>query len=380
MFILSVTALFLEVSRKLIVIIINFLQKIRANKNRQAIKMKIVKKNIDNLSRCYSAAAIKIQGETHLLFSEEAKGGRCFDYYGEEFKEKRMVWDNGGGTMSIIPLEHKEGEFLATEGFFPGFEAEKCKILWCKLKDDKWEVNDYITVPYLHRFDVFNVGDRKYLVGGVLCEKKDSREDWSSKGKIIYAELTEDYTEKPLFKEFPVRITKNHGYYKCMYKGKESCFFSGEEGVFRVWGENNSLKCEQIFEKAVSDMAFIDIDNDGFEEMITIEPFHGNSVKLYKEVNGKWEEIYEYKKPTNFAHAICSGKILGKNSFVIGIRKENKELFILQYDDEKKSLNEIQVDREVGPANAFIINRKEEDIIVSCNHTVNEAAIYTISR
>lgn len=341
--------------------------------------MKIVKKNIDNLSRCYSAASIEIAGQTHLLFSEEAKGGRCFDYYGEDFKEKRIVWDNGGGTMSIIPLQHKKNEFLATQGFFPGFDADKSKIVWCKLEDGVWVVNDYITIPYLHRFDVFKVGDKIYLIGGVLCESKQSREDWSSKGKIVYAELTDDYTEKPVLKELPVRIAKNHGYCKSIFNGEESCFFAGDEGVFRVYGKDNELKYEQIFDKSVSDIAFIDIDNDGFEEMITIEPFHGDIVKIYKRFNGEWKEQYQYNKLINFAHAICSGKILGKNSFVIGIRKENKELIIIQYDNENNNFKEFEIDNEVGPANAFIINKENEDIIVSCNHTANEAAIYVLN-
>lgn len=342
--------------------------------------MKIVKKSVDNLNRCYCAASMEIDGETHLLFSEEAKGGRCFDYYGEDFKEKRMVWNDGGGTMSIIPLQHKKNEFLAIQGFFPGFEADKSKIVWCTLKDDAWAVNDYMTIPYLHRFDVFDAGDKKYLIGGVLCESKQSREDWSSKGKIVYAELTDDYAEKPVLKELPVRITKNHGYCKSIYNGKESCFFAGEEGVFRVYAEGSQLKYEQIFDKAASDAAFIDIDGDGLEEMITIEPFHGDSVKIYKRINGKWEVAYQYAKPINFAHAICSGKISGKNSFVIGIRKENKELFIIQYDDESKSFKEIEVDTGAGPANAFIMNGEGEDMIVSCNHTVNEAAIYMLEK
>lgn len=338
--------------------------------------MRIIKQSIDNLNRCYCAAAMKIDGETHLLFSEESKGGSCFDYYGKDFKEKRVVWNNGGGTMSIIPLQGKNNEFLAIQGFFPGFNADKSKIVWCTLKDNAWVVNDYITIPYLHRFDVFDVGDKKYLIGGVLCESKQSREDWSSKGKIVYAELTNGYMEKPVLRELPVRITKNHGYCKSIFNGEENCFFSGEEGIFRVYGENSKLKYEQIFDKAVSDAAFTDIDNDGIEEMITIEPFHGDIVKIYKKIDGNWEEKYQYNKPINFAHAICAGKVLGKNSFVIGIRKENKELVIIQYDDKNKNFKEMEVDNGIGPANVFIINKVNEDILVSCNHTINEAAIY----
>lgn len=338
--------------------------------------MKITKKIIDNLNRCYCASVLNIEGNKHLIFSEEAKGGRCFEYYGENFENKRLIWDNGGGTMSIIPLN--ETEFLAIQSFFPGFDAKDSKIVWASLENDNWIVNDYIDVPYLHRFDIINVGNKKYLIGGVLCENKESREDWSSPGKIVYGELTNNYTQKPILKEFPVKITKNHGYCKVNFKGKESCFFAGQDGVFRVFEQDGKLEVEKILNKPVSDMTLIDIDNDGLEEMMTIEPFHGDKVNIYHQFEDGWKKVYTYDKTINFAHGICCGKILGKNSFVLGIRKENKELVVIQYDNENKCYNEIEIDKEVGTANVFLIEEDKKDILVACNHTIDEAAIYIL--
>lgn len=38
-------------------------------------------------------------------------------------------------------------------------------------------------------------------------------------------------------------------------------------------------RVEKILEGQVGEIAFADIDGDGLEEMMTIEPFHGNSMK-----------------------------------------------------------------------------------------------------
>ena len=341
--------------------------------------MKIRKQKIDNMSRCYSCTDLIIDNELHLIFAEEEKDGKCYEYYGADFKKKRVVWEKGGGTMSLVPIPDTNGEFLATIAFNRGFDAAGSKIVWCKLIDDEWKIHDFVSVPYLHRFDIFQTTEKTYLVGGVLCETKTEREDWSSPGKVIYAEMPKDPSQKPVFQSFDQNIFKNHGYYKAMYKGEENCFFAGEQGVFRLYDNNGKLNLEKIFSEEISDMAFIDIDNDGQEEMLTIAPFHGNHVQIYKEKEGQFHSVYKYNKPVEFAHAICAGKILGKNSFVFGVRKENKELVIVQYDNAAKEYVEYLVDQNIGTANVKIVNLDGCDILVASNHTINEAAIYYIT-
>lgn len=136
------------------------------------------------------------------------------------------------------------------------------------------------------------------------------------------------------------------------------------------------LAKEKIIHSCVSDIAIIDIDNDGDDEIITIEPFHGNQIKIYKYIDTHYKVIYTYNHEIDFAHALCSGTINGQNSFLAGIRRKNAELVLIQW--HKNQFVSTIIDEQVGPANILLINESNQDLILSANHTKNEAAIYIV--
>lgn len=340
--------------------------------------LKITKIKMASMERCYSCGSLMINGELHLLFAEEEENGKCYDFYGENFENQREVWDQGGGTMSIVPIPGKEGEFLAIQGFLRGFNAKKSKIVWCKLEDGKWKTHDFLEVPYLHRFDIYEAKEGNILVCAQLCEDKKEKEDWSSPGRVLYAPMPETWNEKVELATFEQPIFKNHGYSQCEYKGKKSCFFTGDNGVFQLYENEGNLVLNQITNWAVSDVAFIDLDGDGQEEMLTIAPFHGSEVSVYKERDRTFEKIYDYKQPVEFVHAIGKGKIKGTNSFIFGARKGRMDLVILQHDSQENRIKEIVIEEGAGCANVEIVNLPNKDLIIAANHTNNEAAIYVI--
>ena len=46
--------------------------------------------------------------------------------------------------------------------------------------------------------------------------------------------------------------------------------------------ENGEWKTEFILEGQIGEIATADLDGDGIEEIMTIEPFHGNRIQIYK--------------------------------------------------------------------------------------------------
>ena len=90
--------------------------------------MKIEKKFLTDLHRCYATSSTVIDGDRKILIATEGEGP-CFMYEGEDFKQS-TVWDGPGGTMSIIPVPGKNGDFLAVQNFFPTFQSEDAKIVW----------------------------------------------------------------------------------------------------------------------------------------------------------------------------------------------------------------------------------------------------------
>jgi hypothetical protein len=67
-------------------------------------------------------------------------------------------------------------------------------------------------------------------------------------------------------------------------EGIETICMSGVAGIFyfeQQSGRYNGLK-RCLFDKEVSEFCFIDLDGDGKEELVTIEPFHGEALNVYK--------------------------------------------------------------------------------------------------
>ena len=80
----------------------------------------------------------------------------------------------------------------------------------------------------------------------------------------------------------------------------------------------------------------------------------------------------------DFYHAIYAANINGVPSFILGARKDDMELYVVQYDKEAKACKSILLDEHVGSSNARIIHTEKGDMIMSANRQIGEAAIYSL--
>ena len=123
-------------------------------------------------------------------------------------------------------------------------------------------------------------------------------------------------------------------------------------------------------------MAFADMDGDGEPEMLTISPFHGDTVRILKKQNGQYRTVYTYEKPAEFAHGIWGGDILGKQGVLVGHRKGERNLMFFTCGEEGYEAEII--DRNVGPANVLSYQTEEKSYILSANREINEIALYEV--
>ena len=65
--------------------------------------MKIDKRFLATLNRCYSCNSIEVDGQTRILLATEGEGA-CLAWSGPDYKQSHTVWDGPGGTMSIVPI------------------------------------------------------------------------------------------------------------------------------------------------------------------------------------------------------------------------------------------------------------------------------------
>lgn len=340
--------------------------------------MKFTKIHCDDIKRCYCASHIMIDDKLVALFASEDPTSICCAYSGDNFENKEVVWDNAGGCMSIIPIPNKKHEFLAVQEFYLKVNPSLAKIVWGKYdKETGWQIKDVLHLPYLHRFDIYHKNGVNYFIGATIAEDKKDKEDWTKPGQIYVGVLPDNPTDGIELTKIIDDCYKNHGYCRGQYNGSICGYFASEQGVLRVTPPEaigGEWKIEKIMEGKISEIAFVDIDHDGVEEMMTIEPFHGNSIKIYKLRNNKYECDFVYPTEIDFAHTLVGTKFCGRNSFIGGVRRVNAELFVVQYIDGKYEVT--IVENGVGPANIDVVHRENDDIIIAANHTNNEAAIY----
>ncbi len=340
--------------------------------------MQIRKIVLDQLERAYSTGYVRVDGKPMAIIASEAVDGPCYSYHGEQFEHKTVVWEHGGGTMSIVEIPNSNGEFLATQRFFPGFNAATSKIVHGKYQNGAWVIEDFMTLPYVHRFDILQAADGLYFVGATLCTSKTEREDWSDPGKIYVGKLTGVYNEPIALTVIKEGLTRNHGYCRGMWNGLESGFVTTDEGVFVVTPPNagSDWTVEQLMSHRVSDVALCDINQDGTDELVTIEPFHGAEFYIYQKTAAGYEKIYSYPDPIEFAHVVWGGKLRGKETIIGGVRRQRAELFYIQ--KEGNELITTIIDEGKGPANVAVIHEEHRDIIITANNTVHEAALYIV--
>ena len=115
-----------------------------------------------------------------------------------------------------------------------------------------------------------------------------------------------------------------------------------------------------------------------FDERIVFHVIaHGDTIQIYKKINGKYTKVWKYDNEIDFAHALVGTKLAGQNAFVCGIRRKDCELFAVTYEDGEYKVT--MIEKGVGPANLCVVNEKDRDIIVAANHTANEAAVYFVT-
>lgn len=341
--------------------------------------MKFEKIHLDDIVRCYCASSLTIQNQTYALFASENPQSECYSYTGKDFSEREVVWKDRGGCMSIIPLPFKSGEFLAVNEFYLKVTPSRAKLVHGRKTEHGWEIQDVLSLPYLHRFDIYSVGGIQYLICATIARNKQNKEDWSEPGQIYVGVLPDDLSQGIELKLLMDGCYRNHGYCRGFYRNQLCGYFASDQGILRVippQDQSGEWEVGRIFEGQVGEAAFADIDGDGIEEMMTIEPFHGNQMKIYKWRDHRYVCDYVYPHEIDFAHALIGTNLNGKPCFVGGVRRVQAELFVVQFAEGTYQVTTVETG--AGPANIAVLHRADGDYILSANHTKNEAAVYKV--
>ena len=348
--------------------------------------MKIEKKVISNLTKCYSIAPLHYQGKDHILVAAE-KVDKCL-LFDTEGNQEDVVWEEPGGVMTMVQVPGTDGQFLATHKFYSPNDSKKAKIVKVTpIEKGNWEVKTLVDIPFVHRFDILERNGVRYLIACALKSDHEYKDDWRFPGKVYAAVLPEDLSGFDENHQLELKVIKdgmlkNHGYYKVEDEGVQTSVISCDGGVFQFIPPveaDGEWETRTLTTDAASDAVLVDFDEDGEKELAVIAPFHGDKVRFYKKVDGVFKMVYEFEESRNFLHSIYGGMLCGKPALVTGHRKEERDLMAFIYNKEKATYEMEYIDRDCGSANVYHYVKDGKDMLVSTNREIDEVALYTIT-
>ena len=345
--------------------------------------MNVEKRVISDLTLCYWVTTLDIKGELFFLVaSEKAYSCLLFDRYGKQVDE---VWKEPGGTMTAVQVPGAaDGAFLATHRMYSPDDNRQASIIYAFPTDAGWKIKNLCHLQGVHRFDILRRNDVNYLIACTIKSDYEYENDWRFPGKVFAARLPDDLNNLPDDYELPLTVLKdnlckNHGYSRDSYKGIETAVITSEEGVFRFTPPEHpdgEWTVEKHLDEPTSDALFLDLDGDGEKEMLTLSPFHGDTLKVFKQVGASFKKVFEYEKKLPFIHAICPAQFNGREIAIVGYRRAERDLLAVYYD---KGGYKVEIlDHDVGPANARAAVIDGKTVVVSANREISEVAYYTL--
>lgn len=159
--------------------------------------------------------------------------------------------------------------------------------------------------------------------------------------------------------------------------------FSGTEGtyLFDLREENVDLwKPQSLFDYEISEICTVDLDGDGREELVAIEPFDGNLMRVYKRggktVAGDTFEVIA-EEELSCGHGLWCGDFNNVPSILVGNRTGDRTLKLYRAtEDDGSSLSERVIDRDSGPANIAVVSCASGDVVFTTNQNSKEIALY----
>jgi hypothetical protein len=350
--------------------------------------MKVTKKVISNLNKCYSMTTLNYKGQPCFLVAAE-KHDPCY-LFSEDGTQLETVWTEPGGVMTMAQVPGSDGQFLATHQFYSPNDSKEAKIVIAtpKGKDD-WEIRTLCDAPFVHRFGILNRNGVNYLIVCCLKSGHEYKNDWRFPGACYGAVLPDDLSSFNQDNQLPLTVIKdgmlkNHGYSAIKVDGHDAAVVGCEQGTFLFnppAAPGEDWEVQEVCSIPSSDSVLVDFDGDGKLELGCISPFHGASLTIYHlDEDGKYVPQWKYDRPeaeTEMIHATWVCDLFGKPTWVVGWRKGTKNTIAITFEDGAYKTEFI--DQNTGCANAMhFVNSKGENVIVGTNREIDEVAMYTV--
>ena len=330
-----------------------------------------------SLEKCYAVSAFPLGGRERFLFASEVKAP-CLSFDGEGLS-RETIWEDAGGTMARVPLPGKTDAFLAIQNFFPPFAAADSKIVWVERQAaGDYRVEEYLRLPYLHRFGLVTRAGKTWLVLATLCREKANKDDWTKPGSVYAAPLTDSPEDTPVYREILGGQFHNHGFFTGTVCGVNAAAVGSDQGAFLLippeTGEDWTVR--QLTDRPTGEVWLEDLDGDGVQELVTLEAFHGSDLKVYHpDDSGIYREAWRLPEELEFAHALWCGELWGRVCGICGSRRGTAPLLRFFWDGN--GYHTELIENGASAANVWVGEHNGEQCLLSANHGQNACVMYT---
>ncbi|MFH0965376.1 MAG: hypothetical protein V2A58_15355 [Planctomycetota bacterium] len=346
--------------------------------------MRVEKRHLADLEMVYAVREIRLSGQSHILAASERRGGACLLFSPPDWRTS-VAWEGPGGGMSLSPVPGREGTLLAIQKFFPVFQSEEAGLYLARAGADPhshWTLTRVADLPFAHRLEVVEVGGQPHLVAATLCAGKSFQDDWSQPGAVYIGPVAIEAEGSWPLARVLTGITRNHGMQVTALADEGVVLVSGDEGLFSLGiprDPGGEWRSRKLIGRPISDMAAADLNADGQTEIVTIEPFHGDRLVVWKRKGEDWQVLHE--APLDFGHVVWAGTLLGGPAILAGSRGGDRGLVMLAVTStDPFSVKRTLLDGGIGPTQVAVIRQGSTDLIVSANHGVGEVALYKLAR
>jgi hypothetical protein len=281
-----------------------------------------------------------------------------------------------GGMMSFIPVPGKPDLFISIMGLYPPFIGGDAGLYLHTRMELNWESGMAFKLPFAHRCETLGADGRNYLIAATVSKHKDDPSDWSRPGELHVIDLENCEYKRWQSEVINDSIVRNHGMCKTRIEGEETVCVSGAEGIYYIEKEGEEWRVNHLFPKEVSEMSFVDLDGDGVDELVTIEPFHGNTLNIYKKDGANW--VQRFSDSLSFGHGLSAGIFRSEPTIIAGNRADSLALEAFVVTDLLRGKVERRVIEEgAGPTQTQVFSFQGKDYIMSANQKKNEVVLYT---
>jgi hypothetical protein len=333
----------------------------------------VIKKELLPLPDIYTANAFPFGKRMVACLGQERRGRIVLADPASGATE--VVSEGPGGVMSVIPFPGRDDMLLSVQGLFPPFIGHDAGIYRHRRVDGEWLTDKVIELPFAHRCETLPVGGGDVLLSATVSVMKENPADWSRPGCVYITRLDANGAEWDT-EVLLDGIYRNHGMLRTVTDGGDMVCVSGAEGIFGIFPKGGEVVCERLFDGEVSEFAFFDFDGDGHRELATIEPFHGESLNLYRRKSGGWAKIWD--SPLEFGHGLSAGILGGRACLAAGNRRGGAGLEVWGFTDGGKA-GRVYSEEGTGTTQTQFIRLGGDNCLLAANQLKSQAALYYLN-